>query len=108
MADVVNLDSVVKDLVQEHFRLEPDLKLVVWLRKGPKDEIRLLEVNDHTPATGSVDVFYFSPSKDTPYPVRIAEVTLEEWARVKSGEIALPETWTLEKAKYFESQGSAV
>lgn len=96
-----DLEKLVADLVQEHFELEPDLERIIWLKKGPASEIRLLEVNRNTAATGLVEVFGFAPSVDVPYPLRIAEITPEEWKRVQNGNISLPESWSLEEAEVF-------
>jgi hypothetical protein len=95
------LEQFVATLVQEHFELEEDLEQIVWLKKGPPSEIRLLEVNRNTAATGMVEVFGFAPSADVPYPLRIAEITPDEWERVQNGTISLPESWSLEDAEIF-------
>jgi len=96
-----HLEPLVASLVQEHFELEEDLEQIIWLKKGPVSEIRLLEVNRDTAATGMVEVFGFAPSADIPYPLRIAEITPEEWERVQNGEISLPESWSLDNAEIF-------
>ncbi len=96
-----NLEKLVATLVQEHFDLETDLERIVWLKKGPASEIRLLEINRNTASTGMVEAFGFAPSTDVPYPLRIAEITPHEWERVQNGEISLPESWSLEDAEIF-------
>jgi hypothetical protein len=96
-----DIEKLVASIVQEHFDLEEDLAQIIWLQKGTASEIRLLEVNRNTAVTGMVEVFGFAPSADVPYPLRIAEITPEEWERVQNGEIALPENWTLEDAEIF-------
>jgi len=96
-----DLEQLVASLVQEHFELEEDLEQIIWLKKGPASEIRLLEINRNTAATGMVEVFGFAPSVDIPYPLRIAEITPEEWERVQNGEISLPESWSLDDAEIF-------
>jgi len=91
----------VSSIVQEHFDLEENLEQIIWLKKGPASEIRLLEVNRNTAATGMIEIFGFAPSAEVPYPLRIAEITPEEWERVQNGEISLPEVWSLEEAATF-------
>lgn len=99
-----DIEKLVAILAQEHFELEEDLEQIIWLKKETASEIRLLEVNRNTAATGMVEVFGFAPSEDVPYPLRIAEITPEEWERVQSGEIALPECWSLEDAEIFSRE----
>jgi hypothetical protein len=96
-----DLEKLVADLVQEHFDLEADLEQIIWLKKGPANVIRLLEINRNTAATGMVEAFGLAPSADVPYPLRIAEITPEEWERVQNGEISLPESWSLEEAETY-------
>jgi hypothetical protein len=96
-----DIEKLVASIVQEHFDLEEDLEQIIWLKKGAASEIRLLEVNRNTAATSMVEVFGFAPSADVPYPLRIAEITPEEWERVQNGAIALPENWSLEDAEIF-------
>lgn len=96
-----DIEKLAADLAQEHFELEDDLEQIIWLKKGPAREIRLLEVNRNTAATGMVEVFGFAPSADVPYPLRIAEITPDEWERVQNGEISLPDDWSLEEAEIF-------
>jgi len=99
-----DMKKLVTSLVHEHFELENDLEQIIWLKEGPADEIRLLEINRNTTATGMVEVFGFAPSVDTPYPLRIAEITPEEWLRVKKGKIPLPENWSLKNAEVFSRE----
>lgn len=99
-----SLEVLVAALVQEHFELEEDIEQAIWLKKGSASEIRLLEVNRNTAATGIVEVFGCAPSAEVPCPLRIAEITPEEWERVKTGEISLPESWSLDDAKIFDRE----
>lgn len=52
---------------------------------GAYQEIRLIEINRSTLPTRSVEVLYFAPSQDVPFPVRIADVTPQEWEQVQRG-----------------------
>ena len=58
-----------------HFRGEPGLEAVFVLRMVEGETIKLLEVNTATVATGSIESFAFGATKDTPYPMIVAEVT---------------------------------
>jgi hypothetical protein len=98
-------DEVTQELVDAHFRIEPALSHIYRIRSDreddPREPIKLLEVNANTVATGSVDSFSFAPTKDTPSPTVIAEVTPEEFRQIQSGEIALPRGWSLQGAVTF-------
>jgi hypothetical protein len=68
--------TAVNELVDWHFKTENGLQKVLYFpSENERDPIRLIEVNDHTIATGSFDVYTFAPSKDIPFPVQIAELS---------------------------------
>jgi hypothetical protein len=95
-----HLESVVEKLVHEYFEQEEKLEKIVWI-KSDKPEIRLIEVNSQTITTGDVQSFYFPPSDEIPYALKLAEVTPDEWQRVLRNEIPLPVGWSLENHKVF-------
>jgi len=101
MSNEQQVEEVVRQLVQSHFEIENSIDEIVWLRDGEDKEIRLIEINRNTLPTGSVEAFYFAPSKDVPFPVRIADITPQEWKRVRSGNIPLPPGWKLRKIQLF-------
>lgn len=105
MSDEGQIEKVVSQLVRSHFEIEEAIDQIVWLRDGDEQEICLIEVNCNTLPTGSVEVFYFAPSPDVPFPVRIADVTPQEWEQVQNGQIPLPLDWTLARAKVFQRSG---
>lgn len=98
------LNRVVAQLVKSHFETEEGIDQIIWFKDGDEVEIRLIEINPNTLPTEAIEVFYFSPSKDVPLPVRIADVTPEEWEKVKRGDIPLPDGWTLNKTEIFNRQ----
>jgi len=95
-----DIESVVEKLVREHFELEEKLEKIIWI-KSNKPEIRLIEVNSETFTTGDVQSFYFPPSDDIPYDLKLAEVTPDEWQKVLQNEIPLPVGWSLENRQEF-------
>lgn len=105
MSDESQIEQVVSHLVRSHFEIEEAIDQIVWLRNGDEQEIHLIEVNRNTLPTGSVEVFYFAPSPDVPFPVRVADVTSQEWEQVQNGQIPLPGGWTLERASIFQRLG---
>jgi hypothetical protein len=78
MSDESQIEKVVSHLVRSHFEIEEAIDQIVWLKDGDEQEIHLIEVNRNTFPTGSVEVFYFAPSPDVPFPVRVADVTPQE------------------------------
>jgi hypothetical protein len=101
MSNEQQIEEVVHQLVQSHFEIEEGIDEIVWLRDGENKEIRLIEINRNTLPIGSILAFYFAPSEDVPFPVRIADVTPQEWKQVQSGDISLPSGWTLRKIQIF-------
>jgi hypothetical protein len=69
--------------------------------------IRLLEVNAATVPSGSVEVFSFAPTHQTPYSVQIAEVTEEEFESLQRDPSALPEGWALDQATRIDRDRAA-
>jgi hypothetical protein len=98
-----HLESVVEKLVHEHFELEEKLEKIIWIQSN-KPEIRLIEINAETIATGDVQSFYFPPSDEIPYDLKLAEVTPKEWQKVLQNEIPLPEGWGLENRREFSRE----
>ena len=101
MSNEQRIEEVVCQLVQSHFEIEEGIDEIIWLRDGENKEICLIEINRNTLPIGNVLPFYFAPSKDVPFPVRIADVTPQEWKQVRSGDIPLPPDWTLRKIQIF-------
>jgi hypothetical protein len=99
------MERIVDRLIRSHFEIEENIDQIIWIRDGDEREIRLIEVNRATLPTGSVEAFCFAPSLDVPIPVRVADVTPQEWERVRNGQIPLPRGWTLERAKVFQRPG---
>ena len=96
------IGHVVEKVVQSHFEIEPGIDEIIWFKKGSDGRICLLEINRGALPAGSILVFSFAPSPpEVPLPIRIADVTPQEWERVKQGDIPLPPGWSLEDAQIF-------
>lgn len=111
MTENHNLEKAVKFLVNDNFEVEDGLERIVWLRHGAGDKIRLIEVNRNGFPIGRIEAFYFSPSEEVPFKTYLADVTPEEWQQILSGEIPLPDGWSLEGSREFlrsESEVSSV
>ena len=102
MTDSRRIEVVVRDLARSHFEIEEGVEQIIWVRDGGGGEIRLIEVNRNTFPTDSVEMFYFAPSDEVPFPIRIADVTPQEWERIRIGRIPLPSGWHLDDVEIFE------
>ncbi|MFI5301731.1 MAG: hypothetical protein ACHREM_26885 [Polyangiales bacterium] len=104
-------DEAARELANWHFGVEPDLQRVIRIvaenEDEPNEPIKLLEVNAATVASGSVEPFAFAPSESVPFPTVIAEITPEEYERIKSDQMTLPAGWSLAKTQLFERPRAA-
>jgi hypothetical protein len=91
----------VESLAQLHFDADDEIEQIIWVRSDKERQIRLIEVNRTALPTESVQAFRFAPSEDVPFPIYIADVRPTEWERIQSGDIPLPEGWSLEGAQVF-------
>lgn len=98
--------DAARRLIQSHFEIEPGLKLVMRIiareENARTEPIKLLEINENTFPTGSVEPFLFGAAGDIHFNVSIAEVTEEEFEQVLAKKIPLPNGWTLESAERHE------
>jgi hypothetical protein len=98
-------DEIARKLINEHFHIQPDMqdiyRFVALDEERPGEPIKLLEVTNSTPATGSVVTFTFGPVDDITFPSTIAQVTPEEMGKIRRGEIALPAGWDMARARRF-------
>jgi hypothetical protein len=101
MTENHNLEKAVEYLAQNNFEVEDGLERIIWLRRGASDVIRLIEVNRNGFPTGRIEAFYFAPSEDVPFEAYLADITPKEWQQILSGEIPLPEGWSLEDSREF-------
>lgn len=96
--------DAAKRLSAWHFEVEPGMRQIFYIEL-PGDRFALLEVNEHTPPTGSVEPFVFAPSDDIPYTTVVAEITPDEFQRLRAdpNALPLPEGWDLSLAKTFDA-----
>jgi len=98
-------DEVAKKLIRWHFQLAPDMRDIYRFitpdEDRPGEPIKLLEVTNSTPASGSVMTFTFGPADDIIYPSTVAQVTPEEMVKIRNGEISLPQGWSLQHTQHF-------
>lgn len=99
VADGGVTEEFVQSLVQLHFQADDGIEQIVWVKSDEERQIRLIEINRTALPTESVQAFRFAPSEDVPFPIYIADVRPTEWERIQSGDIPLPEGWSLEGAQ---------
>jgi hypothetical protein len=99
-------DEAVQELVRGDFEVEPDLQKVVRFRAenedDPREPIKLLTVTSSTVSTLNVESYVFPPTKSVPFPTAIAEVTPEEFERIRHHELKLPDGWSLERIETYD------
>ena len=99
--------EVARKLADAHFESEPAIQHIFRYRAAPADEdrdnepIKLLEVNDETIPVG-IQPVYFGPHPGSKifFPSAIIEITAEEYKRLLSGDLQLPEQWKIRDDEY--------
>ena len=89
----VSVEDVARDLAQAH-RAEDPQTVEIYLAEAD-DEVRLLEVSESVADSGQVLPFRFGPqpSEGIPFPSTVILLSLQEWKRVRAGELSLPDGW---------------
>lgn len=99
-------------LAMRHLSSDGAIERVVYLPTGsPDDEIRLLEVNRflNPPDPDAVEPLDFTPDTDPPFKVFVADVTADQWERIKqSPESILPSGWDLKGHQIITREGRRV
>jgi hypothetical protein len=95
-------ETVARELAHKHYEIETGLTHVYWINspvetgRGATEPIKLLEVNENTVPSGIMPLqFGPSPASGVHYPSVIVEVTPNEFERIRSGELRLPEGWSV-------------
>jgi RNA polymerase subunit RPABC4/transcription elongation factor Spt4 len=94
---------VAKELAMKHYQVEPGLTQVIRFSGSPQVEatpvepIKLLEINESTVPSGVMPL-HFGPAVASGilFPSVIIEVTPEEYQRIRTQELKLPEGWRFE------------
>lgn len=86
-------------VAKRHLSSDAAIERVVYLpTDSPADEIRLLEVNRflNPPDFDLIEPLDFTPDTDPPFKVFVADVTTDQWERIKQApETMLPREWKL-------------
>jgi hypothetical protein len=109
MVPALNKDEAARRLIEWHFRVEPYLREVYRMLAEDEDAqgepIKLLEVNEATIATGSIEAFGFTPTDEIPFMTVIAEVTSDELEALRDKPGAFPKGWSLSRVERFQRPG---
>lgn len=95
-------EEVARILAEFHYRTEPGITEIFRLKSNgeaeelPDEPVKLLEVNEDTIPSGVMPLgFGPSPSDGITYASIIVELTPEEFEEVRSGQLPLPNDWTI-------------
>lgn len=94
--------EAARKLAEAHFSLEKGMKKIFRLKAkeevedAPTEPIKLLEVNASTVPTGVLPL-HFGPAlaSGIPFASIIVEVTPEEYKRIQTRQLALPQDWVI-------------
>jgi len=98
------IEEIVQRMVQEHFGIEPSVETIIWFKDEEGKEIRLLELNTESTSENLILPFYHKPTAEYPMPAIVADITPEEWEKVRQSEIPLPSGWSLDDIVIFERE----
>jgi hypothetical protein len=95
-------DEAARALASKHFEIEEGMTRILRLRAAAEAEecegepIKLLEVNAATVPSGIMPLHFGpAPASGVPYPSIIIEVDPEEFERIESAELTLPNGWRI-------------
>ena len=95
-------DEEARHLAKKHYQVEMGLTHVFRVNGAaevefnPDEPIKLLEVNENTVPAGIIPIrFGPSPAAGIHYPSVIVEVTPDEYEKIQSEELKLPNNWKI-------------
>jgi len=97
MGGVPNKGEVARLLADAHRLDFPKIRRIVRVigtdESSVHEPVKLLEVNPETSPSGIVPITFGPLPPKYPYPSILIEVTEEEYQRICSGELVLPDGW---------------
>jgi len=93
------LDQTARELANAHKEADPATSAVKLF--PDLKEIHLVEITSAVPASGEVLPFKLhpDPANGVNFPSVVVLLHPEEWAKVKTGELNLPDGWNLGEAE---------
>jgi hypothetical protein len=102
-------DSMARWYANEHLRTDPGIEAVYYLPTNAGErEIRFIEINNLIgerndnilePIDFGVDI-----GSESAHKLYVLDVTPEQWDRIKSKQLSLPDTWSVEDSVYFRNE----
>lgn len=94
---------------EQHLRTDPGIAAVHYLPKGADErEIRLVEVNslmsDRTDEAIEPIDFGIDMGSEGEHLLFVLDVTPEQWERIRTKKLALPDGWTIDGALHFRNE----
>ena len=97
MSGVPDKDKAARALAEAHRLDFPEIRRIVRVigtdESSVHEPVKLLEVNPETSPSGIVPITFGPLPPKYPYPSILIEVTEEEYKRICSGELVLPDGW---------------
>ena len=88
-------DAAVRSLVESHADLDRSGMLIFSFPDLAGEVVRLLEISDIFPDAGRVAAFQWGRSADFPFKSIVAQITPQQWRRILTAELPLPDGWDL-------------
>jgi hypothetical protein len=100
---MVEKHEVARRLANAHYAIEPGILRIFKLRETPEFEalastpIKLLEINTNTTSSGVMPLYFGpAPASGIPFASVIVEVTPDEFDRIESAQLKLPDGWVID------------
>jgi len=94
--------EAARRLAETHYQVEAGITQIFRIVGRPEAELRpeepikLLEVNQYSIPSGVMPLYFdAAPGRGIHFPSVIVEVTPEEFTKIRSQELSLPDGWTL-------------
>ncbi|GAB4150317.1 MAG: hypothetical protein Tsb009_25100 [Planctomycetaceae bacterium] len=102
-------DSMARWYAEEHLKTDPGIVAVYYLPVNSGErEIRLIEVNqligDRTDDVLEPIDFWIDRNMDSEHQLFVLDVTPDQWERIESGQLSLPENWKLDGMVLYENE----
>lgn len=102
-------NAMAEYYAQQHLKTDPGIVAVYYLPANAHDrEIRLVEVNrmigDRNDDSLEPIDFGVDAGLDTAHKLLVLDVTPDQWTRIKSKELCLPQNWSLDEVVPFENE----
>jgi len=97
-------DPNIREIARLHFLMDDSIERIIWFQNKDHKEVQLIEVNRTALPIESVETFLIPESEEIALPLLITDVTPQEWERIQSSEIKLPDGWDLTHISVFDRE----